>query len=398
MCNQTIQPQAPDRERGCVAGCRHPLTPRLVTQFRFQNQSAQSGGIGRQHKRTCFELDAGSQPNPEQLATHINPGDALGRTHLGPEALQITPKRRPEAGVVVVARYVEEQSLRGAKKVRVEHGDELTGREVVWMSEEAAREDLKCKVPSSRRKVKSIKEIRRALSVIAGVRGREVDVQQLQSSWHVHRSKIAKPKRWALHDERCDVQRRRARDPGEGVGVTVRRDQRVVRNSHQRLQVGIDPPEQRAKVVVLPEERMKAPAHRDLIIAVGHRPGTHPPTELIVGFDHDHRNAALSEPDRCRNTSNAAAGYDNRRGSLDEPCRTRRRRMTDCTSIPARPPPSVTSPNDHEMPDGLRARKVCRIPRCQPFAVRTSTSTNPARYRRSTKVWIESNDRTLRHR
>ena len=44
-----------------------------------------------------------------------------------PEALQIAPKRRPEAAVVVVARYVEEQPFRGAEKVRVEHGDELTG-------------------------------------------------------------------------------------------------------------------------------------------------------------------------------------------------------------------------------------------------------------------------------
>ena len=96
------------------------------------------------------------------------------------------PERRPEAAVVVVARYVEEQPFRGAKKVRVEHGDELTGGEVVWMGEEAAREDLERKVPSSRRKVKSIKEIRRTLTVIPGEGGREVDVQQLQGSRHVH--------------------------------------------------------------------------------------------------------------------------------------------------------------------------------------------------------------------
>ena len=60
--------------------------------------------------------------------------------------------------------------------------------------------------------------------------------------------------------------------------MTVRRDQRIVRN-HQRLQIGIDSSQQRPEVVVLPEERMKAPAHRDLIIAVGHvQERTRPPS------------------------------------------------------------------------------------------------------------------------
>ena len=204
----------------------------------------------------------------------------------------------------------------------MEHGDQLAGGEVVGVGKEAAREDLQRKVPSRLRKVKSIKEVRRTLAVIAGERAREIDVQQFESRRHVHGSKITKPKRWALQDERCDVQRRRPRDRGEGVGVTVGQDQRIVRDSHQRLQIGIDSPEQRPKVVVLPEERMKPSAHRDLIIAVRHRPGTHPATELVVRLDHDHRHTTLGQPDGGRDAGNATAGHDDRpRTPSGEPCR-----------------------------------------------------------------------------
>ena len=41
--------------------------------------------------------------------------------------------------------------------------------------------------------------------------------------------------------------------------MTVRRDQRIVRNLPQRLQIGIDSSQQRPEVVVLPEERMESP-------------------------------------------------------------------------------------------------------------------------------------------
>ena len=96
--------------------------------------------------------------------------------------------------------------------------------------------------------------------------------------------------------------------------MTVGRDQRIVRNSHQRLQIRIDSSEQCPEVVVLPEERMKAPAHRDLIITVGHRPGSHPTSELIMRLDHDHRHTALGQPDRCRDASNAPASDNDRLG------------------------------------------------------------------------------------
>src|SRR5688572_22391600 len=131
---------------------------------------------------------------------------------------------------------------------------------------------------------------------------------------------------------------------------------------------------------------MKPAAHGDLIIGMDHRPRSHPPTELIMWLDHDHRHTPLDQPNRRSDAGNAAAGHDDRPGAVGEPRRTTHPRMTDRTSITAGPPARASSPNDHETAGGLHARKVCRIPRCQPGTVRTSTSTKPARYKRSTKA------------
>ena len=167
--------------------------------------------------------------------------------------------------------------------------------------------------------------------------------------------------------------------------MAVGRNQRIVRDRYQRLQIRIDAPQQRPKVVVLPEEGMKPSAHGDLIMAMNNRPGTHPPTELIMRFDHDHWHSAFGQPDGSGDAGNAAACDNDRLGKLGQPWRTSRRGVTNGASIPPRSP-TCASPNDHEAAEGLRARTVCRIPRCQPGMVRTSTSTKPARYKRSTKV------------
>jgi hypothetical protein len=78
--------------------------------------------------------------------------------------------------------------------------------------------------------------------------------------------------------------------------VPIGQEQRIVRDCHQGLQIGIDSPEQRPKVVVLPKECMNPPAHGDLIIAMSHLPGTHPATELLVRLHHDHRTPRSASP------------------------------------------------------------------------------------------------------
>jgi hypothetical protein len=114
---------------------------------------------------------------------------------------------------------------------------------------------------------------------------------------------------------------------------------------------------------------MKASAHRDLIIIMRHRPGTHPPTELAVRLDHDHRNAALRQADRSGDGGNTTACHTTGLDPPNQPRRTARRRMTDGTRSPTRPP-AAAAPNDHGTGAGLRARKLCKMPRCQPDIVR----------------------------
>ncbi len=99
---------------------------------------------------------------------------------------------------------------------------------------------------------------------------------------------------------------------GKRVTVTPGQDQRVVGHRHQRLQVGIDSPEQRPEVVVLPEKRVKTSAHRDLISAVADGPGTHPPAELVVRLDHDHRHSTLGQSDGGCDPGNATARHNHR--------------------------------------------------------------------------------------
>jgi hypothetical protein len=45
---------------------------------------------------------------------------------------------------------------------------------------------------------------------------------------------------------------------------------------------------------------------------MNHRPGTHPPTELIMRLDHDHRHTPLGQPNRGSDACNASAGHDDR--------------------------------------------------------------------------------------
>ena len=65
---------------------------------------------------------------------------------------------------------------------------------------------------------------------------------------------------------------------------------------HQRLQIGIDSPAQRPKVVVLPKQRVKPPAHGEVIIAMQDRPRPHPTTELLVRLRHDQGTPRSASP------------------------------------------------------------------------------------------------------
>ena len=151
--------------------------------------------------------------------------------------------------------------------------------------------------------------------------------------------------------------------------------QRVVVQRDQTVQAGVGPPQQRAQVVVLAEERVEAPAHGHRLVAVLHRPGAHPAAELGLGLDHGDGDAPLGQPDGGGEPGDPAAG-DQHRGLAGAASATGRRRVPDRTRVPTRPP---ARPSGAHQASGFRARNVCRMPRCQPGAVRTSTSRNPAR-------------------
>ena len=181
--NQTIQPQPPNRERCITVAAtrsRHGSSPNPDSRASLCRLA------GSVASTSAAASISAPDPSPTRAVRRAHPARRRSRPCAPrPRGAPDNAGAETRAAVVVVARYVEEKPFRGAKKVRVEHGDELTGREVVWMSEEAAREDLERKVPSSRRKVKSIKEIRRTHRH-TGRRWQEVDVQQLEGSRHVH--------------------------------------------------------------------------------------------------------------------------------------------------------------------------------------------------------------------
>ena len=158
----------------------------------LESEPAQRRRIGRNDDPRGLDLGAGFQHHPRQLLTRVDRCDSLPRPYLDPQLFEISPERCPEAAVIVVSRYVEEQPFRRAEKVCVEHRDELAGGEIIGMGKEATGEHLQCQVPSPAGKAKSIKEIRRALAVIPAERAREVDVQQFEGCRHVHGSKITK--------------------------------------------------------------------------------------------------------------------------------------------------------------------------------------------------------------
>lgn len=174
----------------------------------------------------------------------------------------------------------------------MEHGDQLISREVIWMSKEAACKDLQRKVSSRLRKTKSIKDS----AALSPSKRENVCGKSTSSSCNAAGTFTAVRSR-SRNDGLCS---RKAAGLSGGVRRILaksrrdhRQDQRIVRDSQQRLQIGIDSPEQRPKVVVMPKECMKPLAHRDLIIAMRDRPGPHPATELLVRLHHDHGHSAF---------------------------------------------------------------------------------------------------------
>ena len=109
------------------------------------DQMASGAQVGGQHRRVRV------QPRAVGLHRHavtveIQRLDPLGGTHLDAQSLEVGAQRRPEDGVVVVDRDVEQQTLGRPQEVAVEHPDQLARRELLRSGEEAAGEHLERQV------------------------------------------------------------------------------------------------------------------------------------------------------------------------------------------------------------------------------------------------------------
>src|SRR5829696_4584697 len=249
---------------------------------------------------------------------------------------------------------------------------------------------MPCRVGESQ----SIKKCRGALPVMCRKRLWERHVEQLQRRTHIDSTKIGSREARTFGDEADQVQRRCARYPRKGVFVSIRVHHRVIGHRQQAAQRWVGSAEQSAQVVVLAEEGVKAPTHRPFMII--QRPRSHPAAQLILALDEGDSYSTLGQPGgRCQ-PGDAATDHHNSGLPLvpRSPKSSGSSRVPNGPAIATRHP--AIPPVDQEPPtSGFRARKVCRIPRCQPRAVRTSTSLNPTRFSRSTKVWTASNRRTL---
>ena len=110
-----------------------------------------------------------------------------------------------------------------------------------------------------------------------------------------------------------DIPRRFVGEPGEGLHLPARAEDRVVLEGLEEAEPVVDPAEQGLEVVVLAEEGVEAALHLEGLAGrepVGPGPGA--AAEKGLAFGENDRNAALGEDHRRRHPGEAAAG-DHRR-------------------------------------------------------------------------------------
>ena len=176
------QPEPPDREGrgGPDAGHGAPATPRpgLVVAAepgRGRHDPAQPDRVEREHdgigREPLLLLVTGRAVQHRE--SRLADGRTTERTsrpvaHRDAEPVQVPAERRPQRGVVVVARHVEEQPLGRPDEVQVEHRDELGPGELARVGEEAAREHLERQVPGRLGEVQPVEHLGRADAVERG--------------------------------------------------------------------------------------------------------------------------------------------------------------------------------------------------------------------------------------
>ena len=211
-------------------------------------------------------------------------------------------------------------------------------------------------MPRGLREAQIVEHLRRAAPVVGRERRGIPHEQQVEGPAQVDADKLGQREARAAGGERGDAPRRGPRDAGEGVAQTVGVQERVVRQGPQAVQVGVGAAQDRAQVVVLPEERVEPPTHRRLpapevvagalarwvarwvagwVVRQVDGPRTHPAAEGVLRLEERHGDPALGEDDGRGEPGDPAPDDEHmpqRRGRADRG----RRRVMDDVPIPAR--------------------------------------------------------------
>ena len=208
-------------------------------------------------------------------------------------------------------------------------------------------------------------------AVVAFVGALGVEGQHRQRRAQPHAAQRGQGQRRRAPGERDDVPRGAPGQAGERLPRAAGTQDGVVVQRLQQVEAGRDAPQQRAQVVVLAEERVKAAVHlHRLAGGQPHRERPGASAQARLALQHGDADAALGQHDGRRHAGDAAAHHrDARRGAAG-----------------------------HRSASGRRARNEWTMPRCQPPAGSVRTAVKPASRRRCSNPFTLSKARTLSRR
>ena len=212
------------------------------------------------------------------------------------------------------------------------------------------------------------------------VRPDPVELQQRRGEHPVGVPQVAQPQAGRAGQQREQVDRRQPGQRGEVLGRPLPGEHRVAAERAEEAELRVDPAQQRAPGVVLPEEAVEAvldPLRR----AVGEppRPGAEPAAEVVGGLQQRDPHAALGEHDGGGDAGDPAADH-HRGGRRRHPPRPvgprRHHRPRPHPQQPAQRPSStaanLTAAPAPASPDHVRrARPRARSPLARRVGTRT---------------------------
>ncbi len=276
----------------------HPRAPPGITEIgRGVDEGAQSGHVECEDEAVGVGAAAGVVVDAEGPgAAGFDAGHRGGGPDARAVALEIPAERSPQGGVEVAGGDVEQQALRGAEEVDVEHRGQLGGRHPGRGREEAAREHLEREVIGRLRKTDALQEGLGVDVVEPVVDLRHGHGRERGRGPHVDAHQILQPERGTAQREHQCVPRWGVGNSAKGVAPARAVDERIVVDRRQPLQIGVGPSQQPAQVVVLPEEGVEPAVHGESgAVVETFTPAADPSAQVRLAFEHLDFHAALGE-------------------------------------------------------------------------------------------------------